>query len=257
MDRNLGAWGTSFEQQKKAMYYQFGRKDPFWASDNHTLKFHLDTGEPKGETSFGPIGKNIRYAICHPRDYIYYDSQDKTLTKYVGWTYYLNEDKISSGGEGWFDSIFYQHIGNQDILEIKKSIYDPCPPGWKIPKAGFVSDIAPKATLRQPIKNSRYIDNIEYTGNGHNYYPEGIVEKEKTGTVYFPGTSFIVEQGRGIASLLYRQYSRLWADETNTVGDGAGYNLTFNSAVFVYMNPTTMSHGYPVRCVREYGVVNK
>lgn len=122
MDRNLGA--TSSKQgdvYSLGLLYQWGRKDPFLGSSSvdssNTASSTIEWPLPiRSEPSHG----SIEYAILNPTTFIY--SND------------LNDDWYYTGSETvdktrWVSS------------ENAKTIYDPCPAGWRVPDyetlAGF------------------------------------------------------------------------------------------------------------------------
>lgn len=254
MDRNLGALGISFEDQSRSMYYQFGRKDPFWMNDSRSKVELTKTGEPILSINTLSVPQNVRYGVCHPKAFISASNQPSGN----GWTSNRDEDDLAGPGEGWFDRKYYQHIGNQEVLEIKKSIYDPCPPGWKIPNSNFASGIY--------IPNKSIVvtesTNVEFTENGFNYWPEGKTNKDKTGTVFLPALDFI--NGNGNLNV-EKKRCRLWTNRgyistssdpvTRISQQTASYYLGIMTEVS--MSSVGQIHAYPVRCVREYGAVNK
>ena len=99
MDRNLGA--TSVQSNADAgdysafgLYYQWGRKDPF---------AYLGSVVPEGTIkaySYNSVYNSIDYATQHPTEV--YDAVD--------WNY------------------------DESLWNITKTIYDPCPAGWRVPE---------------------------------------------------------------------------------------------------------------------------
>ena len=267
MDRNLGASGSSYDKSLAgALYYQFGRKDPFFfqtqagtryryyekgvtLKDLRTVRYldngsgyyrvlNYKTGEPVAVE--GKAANNIRFSVCNPMLFIYSTDVKGDPT---GWT--NNFDALASIGDGWFDPQYYSHNGDQHILEIKKSIYDPCPAGWKVPHNGSFNDIIPNNENHL----IRGYDKV-YHNSGLYYYPEG--DKNK-GNIFFPASS-------------YRSYAGLYSTDylTNHGRLSTDYSLNEQTGNFFYYNNTESrmfllrtTYGYPVRCVREYGVVEK
>jgi uncharacterized protein (TIGR02145 family) len=112
MDRNLGATNNDLSTAAYGLLYQWGRKDPFRNSSDPTF---IESSSTTG---------NIIYTIKNPVTFLYtvgsrtqndwhYSSRDNTL-----W----NETK-----------------DGKDI----KTIYDPCPAGWRVP--AYKDNIADKA----------------------------------------------------------------------------------------------------------------
>lgn len=112
MDRNLGATSaTPGEVTSLGLLYQWGRKDPFLASsdiyDDVVAASTLSWPEPVYSTA--ETG-TIEYAIAHPTTYI------PSVEENYDW-YYTGEYKTD----------------NTRWQPDKKTIYDPCPEGWRVP----------------------------------------------------------------------------------------------------------------------------
>lgn len=128
MDRDLGAVACDPTNLKKStgMFYEWGRKDPFYVVLHEDDKIPAD-GYPLGETGFvpgatshftienGPI--SIAKAVQSPTLYITCVSTPSSDAGY---------DWLQSGNDN--DNLWAHAT---DLT--KKTIYDPCPPGWKVP----------------------------------------------------------------------------------------------------------------------------
>jgi hypothetical protein len=101
MDRNLGATSAMpGDPDAYGLYYQWGRKDPFLnASSTITWPTFVWTSESTG---------NVDYATQNPMTFIGYDADERD------WCWYSNDEMWSA----------------------EKTIYDPCPPGWRVPDGG-------------------------------------------------------------------------------------------------------------------------
>lgn len=116
MDRNLGALVSSYSDdanQLNGLLYQWGRKDPFpssiiWMNREPTL--YNETG---GTTSIIKIpvtqDNNLVTAIQNPT------------------TFYFN----TNPPKDWYTNV--EGKQNDELWLKIKTIYDPCPEGWKIP----------------------------------------------------------------------------------------------------------------------------
>lgn len=109
MDRNLGALSSSYEGVSSyGLFYQWGRKDPFMGAAS-------TDGTPMASTCvFDQISSNsdctVDFAIANPTTFITCD--------------------ISTGND-WL------YAGRQNNLWTDdKTVYDPCPAGWRVPKGG-------------------------------------------------------------------------------------------------------------------------
>ena len=109
MDRNLGATRASANTYTSCgLLYQWGRKDPFLGSSNISQPI-----EPQNTLeSFHALpsidGGTVSYSVAHPTTFI------------------LEE---SSSGD-WLQQ------ADNSLWSTVKTIYDPCPFGWKVPYGG-------------------------------------------------------------------------------------------------------------------------
>ncbi len=114
MDRNLGATSaTPGDVGALGLLYQWGRKDPFLGSSSissSTLAKSTITWPPavNSNTSNG----TIEYATANPTTFITYNSSN------YDW-YYTGSS--STDNTRW---------------QSEKTIYDPCPVGWRVPDGG-------------------------------------------------------------------------------------------------------------------------
>ena len=118
MDRNLGATSaTPGNVGAIGLLYQWGRKDPFLGSSSISSKTLAESTItwPSAVSSNSSNG-TIAYATANPTTFI----------TYTRWTnddwYYTGSD--STNNSRWTTS------------ESNKSIYDPCPSGWRVPDGG-------------------------------------------------------------------------------------------------------------------------
>lgn len=110
MDRNLGATSaTPGDVGAIGLLYQWGRKDPFLGS-----KAASTITWPSAVSSDSSNG-TIAYATANPTTFIKYNSDNQD------W-YYTGSS--STDNTRWTTS------------EKDKSIYDPCPVGWRVPDEG-------------------------------------------------------------------------------------------------------------------------
>lgn len=110
MDRDLGAKRANYNEgtdkvavnNSMGLVYQWGRKDPF----------HLDlkwiSTDPTGEKN-NPV--NISTSIANPRTYYAFTTTDNWV---------INNDVIATN----------------PLWDLSKTIFDPCPVGWRVPYGG-------------------------------------------------------------------------------------------------------------------------
>lgn len=118
MDRNLGAISASSGNVGTiGLKYQWGRKDPFLgeASHNFNVEAKSTITWPPSEQSSATTG-TILYATEHPTTFI-----DKSAE-------FTNEDWYYTGNKSTDNTRW-------TTSDKAKSIYDPCPAGWRVPDA--------------------------------------------------------------------------------------------------------------------------
>jgi len=236
MDRNLGALTTDCTQpSSRGMYYQWGRKDPFIypANNQDTRKFAdavyasgYEYGESYPETSSDPESTmSISWATAHPTTYMngafYSDWDDRTTI--IDWLY-------DSSPNLWGNPTT---SSNTVTGASSKSIYDPCPPGWKVPSI-------------QSFAGTKYVNSSE---------PNYVTIQYNTGrTTQIPMGGTFSEgyfMNNGQIGRLYTNspYYYRWESGTSVYSERACTSLFFSSSM-----GTTDYYRYaanPVRCVRE------
>lgn len=234
MDRNLGASGPSYEESMGTMYYQFGRKDPFpvLAQDGTMGKVYKggsDLIEITGADYYKAMNntketdnRNVRYSVCNPMVF---------LTGTAAWT---KEDAlVDVDGHLWFDPKSDLHTTPYDSnLEANKSLYDPCPPGWKIP----VKDI--------------YMD-IQAEGSAST---KGISYKEK---IFYPAISFLHSEDRSLANSAMGIVGYYWTATTNDAANSTEFVFNTSTNNDINIRPIAQATAKPVRCVREYEYIEE
>lgn len=141
MDRNLGALTTDCSRpEARGLYYQWGRKDPFVRSDTSPDGLGAGSSLSGYEISFlnpaiyeHDYIMTIDWATKHPTTYIdgasFSDWDDRKDV--LDWLY-------TSHPNLWGN----RTTGNASISMInEKTIYDPCPPGWRVPHLEAFKDI--------------------------------------------------------------------------------------------------------------------
>lgn len=155
MDRNLGALSQTERHGPGTLYYQWGRKDPFmYASSmnqaptkgvviynryNDALEFPFRTLAQL--QAIGSETDLVRYAVYHPDTYLLIaEWTNSDIDDYAGIKY------IVSGN--WRDP----KLGSSKTPDLRaKSIFDPCPPGWKVPAQGSMT--FPTGTVTSTVNN--------------------------------------------------------------------------------------------------------
>ena len=115
MDRNLGATSLDHDDVTTCgLVYQWGRKDPFMGSASLTSTLYPASTSASWPEPLKPdlLICNIEYATSHPMQFI----------MGYGWHFYYDGNGFAGG--------LWTTSGSP------KSIYDPCPAGWRVPDGG-------------------------------------------------------------------------------------------------------------------------
>ena len=136
MDRNLGAltnelWGDCQSNQANGLFYQFGRKDPFPGADDSAKgsTTRLVTYD-ENDVALADIAK----ITVLPTDFRWYH-QGTTLNKENIGKYPMLWSRI---GNGTCRETTYHNLWGRPPYTLEsnkkgtKTIYDPCPPGYKV-----------------------------------------------------------------------------------------------------------------------------
>ena len=212
MDRNLGATSaTPGEAGALGLLYQWGRKDPFLGSSsissNVEAKSTISWPSPvSSSSSRGTIG----YAVEHPTTFI-------TLND-------SNYDWYYTGSSSTDDTRW----------QSEKTIYDPCPAGWRVPD-GDSNGVWDKAGFDFQSYDS---------SNEGMLFGSGI----SSPATWYPASGFRSYDDVSLRGVGYSGY--YWSV---TPGSGAGA-----CSLFVYYNgyvfPTSIgsrAYGRSVRCLQE------
>lgn len=173
MDRNLGATSaTPGDVGALGLFYQWGRKDPFLGSQSVTC---IDTLVKAQSTLIWPLAVEsnkdtgtIEFTIANP-------------TTFVSWNGY-NRD--------WY------YTGTVDADEMrwddKKTMYDPCPLGWRVPSGGDNG-------LWVIAAGQKRIENYECDTVNRGFNLSGLLSSELS--VWFPFAGNLSCVGGGLASV--------------------------------------------------------
>lgn len=212
MDRNLGALeerpeyvAGSFGQ----LYYQYGRKDPFLET-NSSLK----------------TGISISSSVQEPRTFY-------TVSSESSWT----SDDVLKSTYNWFDS-------EAAVTEGVKSIYDPCPEGWMVPRGllanlhtDFVGD---KYKRIQDGEDNDWdkIRGIEYRPNSND-----------NEIIWYPAAGYLNTAG---------SFSKAWSPGTYWTSDyysgNKSYRYNLGPTKMTDNDTACVAFGEPVRCVKKDAV---
>jgi len=175
MKYNLGAteisnWsGTATNAGDLGLYYQWGRKDPFVGGKLWTTTSRIDTYNSSGyswldgtgstavpnATAGTDVATSIAYSIKNPTHFIVYN------TTTYDW---LNASATSVQRDNLWGNPNSGTAPN--TLAGSKSIYDPCPPGWRVPTQDSYQIFSTTGTGTTPNVSGAW-------ANGYNFYIAG------------------------------------------------------------------------------------
>ena len=234
MDRNLGATantpliGGAFDPAQWAktlgLYYQWGRKDAFPGSDGTIV-----SGYATLQNYYTDAGGNTP-TNANPAWDSYTDLPDMVRNPFtftIGSTYYGSLNVAGTDNRSW--------SGNSG----EKTLYDPCPPGWKIPAYTVGGN---------PAWGDGGGNFGEATADWDAFKDYGTVFRSGSVNHYYPAAGLYYNDGN--ASLYGPGYNALYWSATPDV--------TYLAYRLGQYNPDATSdfaaaraNGLTVRCVRE------
>jgi len=235
MDRNLGATSaTPGDVRALGLIYQWGRKDPFMSGNSIAFKtssFQKRAAStiliwPTANASEHLSGNNtLDYSVKNPTTFI------------------LN----TSSPYDWYctSGIFR----NDTLWRSTKTIYDPCPAGYRVPDGGDNGVWAIALTSSPEAPESNWDD----TNRGMDFGATDM--RLGTGTIWYPGAGVIRRDDASLESVgaVGNYWSCNYKFEIYTSGTNcSAYNFNLgNSGGY---NPTsyyTRAWGLSVRCLAE------
>ena len=210
MDRNLGATSAMPSSVGAlGLMYQWGRKDPFMGSSS--ISASTDAAStitfPSAVTSTSTTG-TIEYATSNPTTFISSNS--------------------------------YNYDCNTRWLESEKTMYDPCPVGYRVPKgdvSGFwytalgTSSATSEGTTWDDTNKGRHWTLADGTAA---WYPAVGYRSNDRGSLNGVG-----------------EYGYCWSASPHPSSSYYAYNLHFYNGLVNPVHYNNRSGGYSVRCARE------
>ena len=217
MDRNLGATSaTPGDVGALGLLYQWGRKDPFLGSSNiSSSRVAKSTLTWPSEVSSDSSNGTISFATANPTTYITYNNSNDD------W-YYTGSS--STDNTRWTTS------------ESNKSIYDPCPAGWRVPDGGS------NGVWSKACGSSSYFEGYPYdsTNEGMNFSGKFGADQ----TIWYPASGYRCGDGLGLVG----RDGFYWSASPNSY---YAYYLDFDNNGCVYPSRYYMrEHGNSVRCLQ-------
>lgn len=223
MDRNLGATSaTPGDVGALGLLYQWGRKDPFLSSSSihyYSMAKAKSTITWPSAVSSNSSNGTIAYATANPTTFITYNDSN------YDWYY---TGSLSTDNTRWTTS------------DSTKSIYDPCPAGWRVPDGGD------NGVWSKALGSSNYISDYPYdsTNEGMNFSGKFGADQ----TIWYPASGYRISDYGGSLSNV-GECGFYWSAFPNSK---FAYFLYFTYMGSVYpSNYGIRAHGQSVRCLQE------
>ena len=228
MGRNLGAESAdSYDYKCRGMYYEWGRKEPFPypGSQNGSSMTTVHYGEGFSFDTYHPqAGDQITsaWAVAHPTTFIAGTS-----------TSWLSQANPNLWGNA--------STGSTYSKQSSKSIYDPCPPGWRLP--------GPEAWNLADFKGRE-----ELKGYGWYVFYDGL------NAIYHPYVGELSTSSGGKAMFSYTtSWIHLWTNAPGRLSSTSSQVEGQAATSIDILSSGTAQQGvrraqnvaYPVRCIKE------
>lgn len=232
MDRNLGAMSESMTE--RGLYYQWGRKDPFiypagaitttapkttYNLEGYPFEIREDIGN---DFHTALPGYSIEWAIAHPTT---------AMVRPFRGASYLNSWLLVPNPNLWGNATG----GTIASDKSKKSIYDPCPPGWKVPDRAAWNTAAFKCCDYK----------LQY---GMNMY----YNSSHTKTTFYTYNGYLSNDTGQWQYWLLSSAAYVWTNEPYlTTNNDSSYCLKIANSTFSISATLGQQYGCAVRCMRE------
>ncbi|MBR5611488.1 MAG: DUF4906 domain-containing protein [Bacteroidales bacterium] len=287
MDRNLGWVGDPYDypyddtdhitDNLGLVYYQYGRKDPFFF-DGSMYKY--PEGTPEGvkcknvPRATANQDNGVLYAIQNPLHFITTEQYPDEANAYYEWTsgHKYNPD-VFDKNIVWFDHTTVLMGQNEG----RKSIFDPCPPGYRIPPQNIWKDFTYNSHDERPntntfanetfsngviIPDTQYINGYEPFNKikGLQYWPfqgKNVTIPEKV--IYYPASGFwspvgkVTHHGNLDKWGAVGSANEKWAFAWSCVGLSVrrAYSFTAQQDHLATPSNPDQARGLPVRCITD------
>lgn len=230
MDRNLGATSSAGGGiSSRGLYYQWGRKDPFLypsstaSAGQYAASYAPGYSYTVADPLAGPGGMSVDYAVGHPCTFMcgaYPGGSDPDIPNWLS----------PANPNLWGNTSTASALSDAGM----KSIYDPCPPGWRVPDRRMMAD----ASLVLTGSTARTCYFLRYDGISTTAFPMG---------GWWDATSFL---NNGAAAYV-------WTNAPAEAANYPGYYKDFSTALKVSatgvepLYRVSRDKALPVRCVKE------
>ena len=244
MDRNLGAIYNEagpYARSFRASLFQWGRKDPFpWGdvvfdADSNPYNYLSEwtavqtTGSPGQYVGYTG---NTWYATAYP---------DTFIASVPGSSY----DWYWGGGQGTTSEYRNNELwGNPDGTtvgsETTKTLFDPCPPGWKVPHPYVFSAFTQTGSTASVSSGTTEISGTFV--QGWNFFYNG------SSTTYYPGVGYRYDE---LGLFFFSQSGYYWTSSPAPSDSFGAWTFGLTSATVYECYSDPRGFGLPIRCQSE------
>ncbi len=213
MDRNLGATSaTPGSVGSLGLLYQWGRKDPFLGSRSiSSIALAVSTGSWNSVST----QQTVDYVTANPMTFV---------CGYSEWC----------TGDGAEDSNYAKRW-----TESTKSMYDPCPVGYRVPKGG---ENGFWATALGTSNSTSVGTTWDSTNNGRHW-----TLADGTTAAWYPAVGDRSYNGGALSSV--GSFGYYWSASPYPSSSNKAYNLYFRPRDVYPASSSSRGNGYSVRCV--------
>ena len=250
MDRNLGALDANTAPLNYGLLYQWGRKDPFQNTNYSASTYGFNNSS--GTSYLPPVRGTAETRVQIDASTYTLAETIATPTKFVFPSPYSLNSQYSSE---WACDMTDELWGEE------KTIFDPCPPGYRVPSSwqwsgGFMDAFL---AINSPTPNLS-IDGQQYT------IPFGAFRIRTQLTWYSGSTTYYRCYGRGAVEMPYVYQYHFWAEDGLLVNSQYNGPSTGSRKAFLTLDdmsskgktcnyyPDNFCAGFNVRCVTESSI---
>lgn len=224
MDRNMGAFNVADDWKSNGVYFQWGRPTFFgWGA--------------KGFESIATAATSVRFSIENPRKLLCTEGVANTKSDwYLGaWT----NSRTDRKDDLWGNPNDSNSSTNPESG--RKSIYDPCPKGWRVVSPAVLAEVEGGAEPDDSRKNT-YALKYCYDGTHYAYWP-------CSGARW--GSNLKGDRTANNTKTAAMYWSNSPVNNYANEKDNGGRCLYYNYANKTYTYTAGRSHALSVRCMKD------
>ena len=256
MDRHLGSFTSDVYSvgNEGFLYYQFGRKDPFFANLNVYRYPSIAGNAVAGRVTYDAANHDdvngVRYSVQNPLSYIERKDADNSYWTYGNQYNPSVEDKTIL----WNDPATAKGNANEG----EKSFFDPCPPGYRLPHHNAYADFTynnrknGNTNVLEEGKKDLVRGFASFTAlKALQYWPyDGNALSDKV--IFFPAIGH--HETPATASTTFKvsnngAWLSLWSDRPSS--SKSGYRLFAREGHVSVTQTTRRDRAFPVRCITD------